>query len=276
MKMTFEIPDSISSEEWSKLPDKQKPIFRQSKEDPGKYEYAVPQFHNSMVNAKQERDAVKAALSDAESQLGIYKKFGDPQKIADLLQREDLIMDQTRTMEDKIRQANEDARKREAENVKRLADERDFYKNGMTDYAKRTRVEAMVEASGIDPDYKEEAINAAMRAIQSEIRDGMPVLTVMDGENIARDPDTGDPMTPERWFQQYRTKKAKLFKGDAKGEGPGFPPGRGQQGSLYDKDPLEWTFEEKKQFQKETGVRFQSEYAKLLQLWNGKRSKDKR
>lgn len=274
--MSLEIPEKIPAEEWKKLPESQRPIFRQSNDDPGMYEYAVPQFHNSMVNAKTERDEFKSQLESYKAELNTYKKFGEPDKLADLVQREELIKNQTATLEDQIRQANEEARKREAENVKRITSERDQYKNGLADYAKRMRVEAMVESSGIDPDYKEEAINAAMSAIHAEIRDGNPVLTVTDGKGgIARDAETGDPMTPERWLQTYRQKKAKLFKGETgDNSGSGMNAGRGGgAGSLMDKDPLTWSFQEKEEYRRMQGPRFTENYNKLLQSWANKREK---
>ncbi|MEM8937365.1 MAG: hypothetical protein AAGC77_13255 [Pseudomonadota bacterium] len=275
--MPLEIPEKISAEEWRKLPETQQPIFRQSGDDPNYYEYAVPQFHNSMKNAKAERDEYRSQVDSLKAEIGVYKQFGSPDDLSDLKQREELIKNQTATLEDQIRQANEDARKREADNVKRMQAERDSAYSSMLDYAKRNRVELMIENSGIDPDYRSEAINAAMSAIQTEMRDGQPVFTVMENGQIARDPDTHDPMTPERWFHAYRQKKGKLFKGETQAKGPGFTPGQGNlSGALQDKDPTTWTMQEKMEFQRQNGANFSTAYAALHKAWAAKRLAEKK
>lgn len=272
----FEIPDKISREEFDGLPDRQKPIFVQSSGDPNIYEYAVPQLANSMRNAKVERDAEKRAREAAEEKARAYEKFGDPKEIEDLRSREALIRDGTKTLEDAIMRA-----KREAE---------DRYNSIVSEKSQRiieleaarirdhegSLLQRLVASSGADPAYTDEIMLSFGRQLKTEVRDGRLQTYVMDPENpkeLAKDPQTFDPLTPERAFQLFREKKAKFFKGETDGQsGAGFNGGRGSGGGdSFDSDPLTWSFATKKAFFDTMGQNARQAYDKKLAAWDQKR-----
>lgn len=277
--MALEIPEKISREEWDKLPEAQKPIFRQAENDPNMYEYGVPQMFNSMKNAKAEREAERKAREAAEAAASAYKKFGDPSYIEDLIQRESLIKDGTKTLEESIMKANRDAEEKwrgmvdeSKKAVQRLENER------RADYQANI-IRSLVLGSGVDPEYTEEVMLSFSRQLKTELRDGKPVTYVVDPNNpneLAKDPETFDPMTPEKAFQIFRSKKGKFFKGESDGHsGGGFEPGRSGGSDAFDTDPLTWDFATKKAYFDAHGATAQASYNKKLQAWGSKRQQKK-
>lgn len=281
--MALEIPEKLAREEWEKLPDNQKPIYKQSESDPSVYEYGVPTMFNSMRNAKAEREAERKAREAAEARANAWSKFGDPSKVEDLLQRESLIRDGTKTLEEQIMKANRDAEEKyrgmveeSRKRVERLESER------RADHEANI-VRALIANSGVEKEYEDEVMLSFRRQLKTELRDGRPVTYVVDANNpneLAKDPDTFDPLTPERAFQIYRQKKSKFFKGDT-GEqsGSGFSQARGGQADSFDGDPLEWSFATKRAFFDSMGgpnsPNAKAAYDKKLQAWTTKRQQKK-
>lgn len=280
--MSLEIPEKLSAEEWSKLPDNQKPMFLQSDNDPAMYEYAVPVLARSMKNAKSERDKLKEELEKASQRTKVYEQFGDPDKISDLLQREQMLMDGTKNLEEGMKKAAKDAEERWGGMVKDLRKENDSLKSMRLNDFKESVINSLLTNSGVDPEYADEVKMALGRRIKAEEREGKIRVVVVSADNpneLEKDNDTFEPLTPEKFLLQYRAKKAKFFKGETEGSGSGFPPnGRGRgSASFDDKDPKTWTFNEKKEFMQRYGgahtPQAQSAYAKLMNSWADKRKK---
>lgn len=277
--MALEIPEKLSRDEWEKLPDAQKPIFRQVENDPNTYEYGVPQMFSSMKNAKAEREAERKAREAAEAAAAAYKKFGDPAFIEDLVQREGMIKEGTKNLEDAIMKANRDAEEKwrgvvdeSKKAVSRLeADRKSDHQSNI--------IRSLVLGSGVDPEYADEVMLSFGRQLKTELRDGRPVTYVIDPNNpneLAKDPETFDPMTPEKAFQLFRSKKGKFFKGESDGHsGGGFEAGRGGGGDAFDTDPLTWDFATKKAYFDANGANAQAGYNKKLQAWDAKRQQKK-
>lgn len=242
----------ITKEEYEGLPKDEKPIFHQDKDNPEKYVYSGEIIHNSMVNAKQERDKYKSEAETAKAKASLYEKFGDPAEIDKLFQRKAMIEDQTKSMEEQISRANQEAREREAGRVKAAMDERDSFKNGLLQFAKSNVIDGLLANSGIDPAYEEEARLALERRLKTDFENGRPVTYVMSEKNpneLARDPESGDPMSPSKFFAMYRQSKSKFFAGDTTGSGAGFTQSRGSgASSLDDKDPATWSWPERKEW----------------------------
>lgn len=275
--MALEIPEKLSRDEWEKLPENQRPIYRQSENDPALYEYYVPTMFNSMKNAKAEREAERKAREAAEATAAAYKKFGDPAFIEDLVQREGLIRDGTKTLEESIMKANRDAEEKwrgvvdeSKKAVQKLEAER------KADHQANI-IRSLVLGSGVDPEYSDEVMLSFSRQLKTELRDGRPVTYVVDPNNpneLAKDPETFDPMTPEKAFQVFRQKKAKFFKGDTDGQsGSGFDSARGARSDAFDSDPLTWDFATKKAFFDSMGANAKAAHQKKLQAWESKRQK---
>jgi hypothetical protein len=277
--MTLEIPEKIAKEEWEKLPDTQKPIFRQAEGDPNFYEYAVPQMFNSMRNAKEEREREKQARETAEAQAAQFKKFGDPAKIEDLLAREEMLKDSTKTMEEAMSKAKREADERYNGLISDLKKENQTLLSSRCQDHQNNIVNSLIANSGVEKDYEEEVRLALGKRLKTELRDGVPHTFVVSDENpneLAKDPDTFDPMSPERYFQQYRQRKSRFFKGDTEGSGSGFTPGRGGRSDMFDADPLTWDWQTKRDFFASMGANADAAYTKKLQAWDKKRSAEKR
>lgn len=277
--MALEIPEKLSREEWEKLPDAQKPIFRQAETDQNIYEYGVPQMFNSMRNAKSEREAERKAREAAEARAKAFERFGDPAKIEDLVQRESILREGTKTLEEHMIKANRDAEEKYRgiveENKKRLEQ---LERERRNDHQSNI-VRSLIASSGVDQEYADEVMIGFSRQLKTELRDGRPVTYVVDPNNpgeLAKDPDTFDPLTPERAFQIYKAKKPKFFKGESDGHsGAGFNAARGGQADAFESDPLEWNFQTKKAFFDAMGPNADAAYKKKLQAWATKRQQKK-
>lgn len=279
--VSVEIPEKLSAEEWQKLPDHLKPIFHRSDEQ-GMYEYSGVVLANSMKSAKEERDKLRAEKERLENQYKAYSQFGDPEAIADLMSREQLIRDGTKHLEDGIKKAKAEADERYGGMLRDLKKENERLLNERLNDHKNAVIDGLLANSGVDPEYMDEVRLSIGRRIKTELRDGRIVSVVVSEENpneIAKDPDTFDPLTPERYFQMYRTKKSKFFRGETEGSGAGFAPnGRGTGPRNFDdKDPKQWSFAEKREFMNRYGgagtPQAQQAYQKLLNSWAAKRQK---
>lgn len=278
--MSFDIPEKISKEEWEKLPDSQKPIFRQSEKDQNFFEYAVPAMFNSMKNAKAEREAEKKAREEAEQKLNAFAKIGDPTVFEDLMQREKLLREGTKTMEEAIVRANREAEQKYAGIVsganKRIKELEERRKQDYQDNI----VSSLLESSGVDPAYKDEVRMSFSRLLKTEMKDDVPSTFVMDPEKpneLMKDPQTFDPVSPQRAFQIFKQSKARLFKGDSgDNSGAGFGGGKGSDSGSFDTDPLTWSFETKKSFFASMGKDAKDAYEKRLNAWAHRREREKK
>lgn len=278
--MALEIPEKIAKEEWEKLPESQRPIFRQAKDDPNFYEYAVVEMFSSMRNAKEEREKERVAREAAEQAAAQFKKFGDPSKIEDLLSREEMLKDSTKTMEEAMARAKREAEERYSGIVNDLKTENQKLLSSRCNDHQQNIINALIAGSGVEKEYEQEVRLSLSQIFKTELRDGRPHTFVVSETNpneLAKDPDTFDPLTPERYFQQFRQRKGKLFRGDTgDASGSGFTPGRGNGADMFDTDPLDWDFATKSAFFTAMGANAQAAYNKKLQAWDKKRASQKK
>lgn len=274
----------MPAEQWRDLPEAQKPIYRQSPTDPSVYEYAVPTMFNSMRNAKQEREEALARAQEAERQAKIFEKFGDPSRIEDLISREQMLKDGTKSMEQAMERAKREAEEKYSQMVNDLRRENERSANARCSDYQENVISGLLAGSRVKKGYEDEVRLAIGRRLKTEIRDGRPFTYVVDEKNpnqLAQDQETFDPLTPERYFQQYRQSRGALFEGDTgDNSGAGFSNGRGGNQGSFDSDPLTWTFETKRDFLNSYGgpgsPTAMDAYNRKLQAWAKKRAEQKK